>query len=44
VERAILVGDRSAFGQMILVGQFVILGKRFEVKKAVPDWAGVGNE
>ncbi|KAH5079905.1 hypothetical protein HBH95_084500 [Parastagonospora nodorum] len=44
VERAIMEGDRSAFGQMILVGQFVILGKRFGVKKAVPDWAGVGNE
>lgn len=41
VKHAIKEGDRAAFGQMILVGQFVILGKRFGVKKAGPDYAGV---
>lgn len=44
VERAIKEGDRSAFGQMILVGQFVILGKMFGAKRAVADWADMGNE
>ncbi|KAF2826988.1 glutamine-hydrolyzing asparagine synthase [Ophiobolus disseminans] len=39
VRHAIREGDRAAFGQMILVGQFVILGKKFGVKKAVPDYA-----
>jgi asparagine synthase (glutamine-hydrolysing) len=40
VKHAIREGDRAAFGQMILVGQFVILGKRFGVKKAVADFEG----
>lgn len=40
VKHAIKEGDRSAFGQMILVGQLVILGKKFGVKKAEPDFAG----
>jgi asparagine synthase (glutamine-hydrolysing) len=39
VEHAIKEGDRAAFGQMILVGQLVILGKKFNVKKAQPDFA-----
>jgi asparagine synthase (glutamine-hydrolysing) len=43
VKHAIKEGDRAAFGQMILVGQFVILAKKFSVKKAVPDFAGVGQ-
>lgn len=43
VERAIREGDRAAFGQMILVGQLVILGKKFGVKRAVADWAGEQN-
>jgi asparagine synthase (glutamine-hydrolysing) len=41
VKHAIAEGDRAAFGQMILVGQLVILGKKFGVKKALPDFAGV---
>jgi asparagine synthase (glutamine-hydrolysing) len=32
-------GDRSKWSQMILVGQFVVLMKRFGVKKAVPEYA-----
>jgi hypothetical protein len=28
---------------MILVGQFVIIGKKFRVKKARPDFAEVGQ-
>jgi asparagine synthase (glutamine-hydrolysing) len=41
VKHAIKEGDRAAFGQMILVGQLVILGKKFGVKKAQPDFVGV---
>ena len=41
VKHAIKEGDRTAFGQMILVGQFVILGKKFGVKKARPDLVSV---
>jgi asparagine synthase (glutamine-hydrolysing) len=40
VKHAIKEGDRAAFGQMILVGQFVIIGKNFGVKKAQPDFGG----
>jgi asparagine synthase (glutamine-hydrolysing) len=43
VKHAIKEGDRTAFGQMILVGQFVILGKKFKVKKAEPDFAGLSQ-
>jgi asparagine synthase (glutamine-hydrolysing) len=43
VQHAIKEGDRAAFGQMILVGQFVILGQKFGVKKAEADFAGVGQ-
>jgi asparagine synthase (glutamine-hydrolysing) len=43
VRHAIKEGDRSAFGQMILVGQFVILGKKFKVKRAEPDFTTVGQ-
>ncbi|KAH7079477.1 hypothetical protein FB567DRAFT_571629 [Paraphoma chrysanthemicola] len=41
VKHAIKEGDRAAFGQMILVGQLVILGKRFRVKTAMPNFAGI---
>ncbi|KAA8618169.1 AsnB Asparagine synthase glutamine-hydrolyzing [Pyrenophora tritici-repentis] len=37
---AIFDGDRPKWSQMILAGQFVILGKRFGVKKATPEFAG----
>ncbi|KAL5115627.1 hypothetical protein ACEQ8H_006514 [Pleosporales sp. CAS-2024a] len=41
VKHAIEEGDdRAAFGQMILVGQFVILANKFKVKRAEPDYAG----
>jgi asparagine synthase (glutamine-hydrolysing) len=36
VDQAIVMGDRSKFGQMILVGQLIILGDCFKVKKAEP--------
>jgi asparagine synthase (glutamine-hydrolysing) len=36
---AIYDGDRPKWSQMILVGQFVILGKRFGVKQAAPEFA-----
>jgi asparagine synthase (glutamine-hydrolysing) len=42
VQHAIKEGDRAAFGQMILVGQFVILGQKFGVKKAEAGSAGAG--
>ncbi|KAE8830705.1 hypothetical protein PTNB85_07292 [Pyrenophora teres f. teres] len=35
---AIFDGDRPKWSQMILVGQFVILGKKFGVKKAAPEF------
>jgi asparagine synthase (glutamine-hydrolysing) len=38
---AIYDGDRPKWSQMILVGQFVILCKRFAVGKAVPAFAGL---
>jgi asparagine synthase (glutamine-hydrolysing) len=41
---AIYDGDRPKWSQMILVGQFVILSKRFGVRKAAPEFGGVdGN-
>jgi asparagine synthase (glutamine-hydrolysing) len=43
VKHAIKEGDRAAFGQMILVGQFVILAQKFSVKKADPDFASNGQ-
>ncbi|EOA84140.1 uncharacterized protein SETTUDRAFT_155435 [Exserohilum turcica Et28A] len=36
---AIYDADRPKWSQMILVGQFVILSKRFGVKKAMPEYA-----
>jgi asparagine synthase (glutamine-hydrolysing) len=39
---AIYDGDRPKWSQMILVGQFVILGKRFGVKKAAPEFTTPG--
>ncbi|KAI4713642.1 hypothetical protein J4E89_001089 [Alternaria sp. Ai002NY15] len=39
---AIYDGDRPKWSQMILVGQFVILSKRFEVKKAAPEFDTLG--
>ncbi|CAI6289712.1 unnamed protein product [Periconia digitata] len=38
VKKGIEQGDRTAYGQMVLVGQFVTLGKRFGVKQAVPEF------
>jgi len=36
---AIYDGNRPKWSQMILVGQFVILSKKFGVKKAGPEFA-----
>lgn len=41
VHDAIFDGSRPKYSQMILVGQFVILQKRFGVKKAEPEYARV---
>jgi asparagine synthase (glutamine-hydrolysing) len=43
VHDAIFDADRVKYSQMILVGQFVVLQKRFGVKKAVPEYAHMGQ-
>lgn len=40
VEDAIQIADRAKYKQMILVGQFVILSRRFNIKKAEPEFPG----
>lgn len=43
VQDAIVKGDRAKFGQMILVGQLVMLGKRFGVQKSEPEFEMLAN-